>query len=378
MLGWVKGLFAAASFLSPSHDGGQVSRPSLLGLPQELLDNIVDFLDDPDAACLSVCSKDLYRRLGVNRWQLLRLDHGHERQRNEFLARLGRDNPNLFFCHTCSYIHLVARVGPAIIGREHLPCIRSHSSRDIPTQSFEIYGSILHYRLTSLHVQLAMARHRNGPKYGISMSSLSFTEIKWRKMYKVWTLLSVEPRIIDNELFLRVQHWIAFDQDDQPTFERTRGPSICSHINKYAGKYEGKDTGYTTIDLLQCQIQHVGGRASCPTCSALYRCIDCAVEFESDAIHLEDRKVAVIITKWLNLGNGDSPTNPNWRRHLYPPFEGLPVVTARDSLGPRSIFEGHMGRTQETATRESASLFCGEAFRKKLRQIATDVWRDHF
>jgi hypothetical protein len=217
-----------------------------------------------------------------------------------------------------------------------------------------------------------MARHRNGPNRGISMSSLSITEIQRRRRYKLWTLLSVEPRIIDNELFLRVQQWIIFDQDDQPTFERLCGPSICSHINKYAGKYAGS----TTFDLIQCQIQHIGGRASCPTCSVLYRCIDCAVEFESDAIHLEDQKLAVIITKWLNVGNGDAPTNPNWRRHLYPPFDGQPVATAKDSLGSRSIFEGHIGRSQETVTRENASLVRGESFRTKLHQTSRDVWRD--
>jgi hypothetical protein len=217
-----------------------------------------------------------------------------------------------------------------------------------------------------------MARDRDGPNRGIPMSLLSFTEIRRQKRYKVWTLLNVEPRIIDNELFLRVQQWIIFDQDDQTTFEKLCGPSICSHITKFRGKYAGS----TTLDLLQCQIQHIGGRASCPTCSVLYRCIDCAVEFESDAIHLEDRKLAVIITKWLNVGNGDSPASPHWRRHLYPPFEGLPVATAKDWLGSRSIFEGHIGRPQETATRENASLFCGESFRQKLHQVYTDVWID--
>lgn len=362
MLDWVKGLFAA---LGCNRGRARTPpRPPLLGLPQELLDSIVAFL--------SICSKDLYQRLGVDRWQVLRLGHGHDHQRKEFLAHLARDIPDLFFCHHCSYLHLVARVGPALLGYRRLPCIKPPSARDVPAQSFETYGGISHYRLTFPHVQLVMARHRNGPNCGISMSSLSITEVHIQKQYKVWTLLSVEPRIIDNELFLRVQQWIIFDQNDQPTFEKLRGPSICSHISKIAGNH----TASTTLDLIQCQVQHVGGRATCPKCSGLYRCIHCAVEFESDAIQLEDGKLAVIITKWLNVGNGGSPTDPSWQRHLYPPLEGRVVAMAKDSLGSRRIFEGHMGRSQEEATRENASLICGESFRKKLHQISLDLWRN--
>ena len=368
MLDWVKSLFAAALCPWPSYDGGQVRTPTLLGLPQELLDTIVSFLDTPEAACLSICCKELYRRLGTAQLQLMRLGHGHEHQRKEFLAHLARDNPNLFFCHICSYLHLVARVGPALIRGGRHACLKLPSGRDFPAQSFETYGGISSYQLTFPHVQLVMERHRNGPDHGISMSALSITEIRNIKRHKVWVLLNAEPRIIDNELFLRVQQWIIFDQDDKPTFAKLCSPSICSHINKYAGT--------TTLDLLQCQTQHVGGRASCMTCSALYRCIDCALEFESDAIYLEDRRLAVIITKWLNVGNGDSPTNPSWRRHLYPPFRGEPVGTVKDSLGSRSIFEGREGRSQETATRENASLLRADTFREKWHEVAIDVWRD--
>ena len=369
----LKGLFASA--LSPKprydYDGERVRTHPLLGLPQELLDNVVDFLDTADAACLSMCNKSLYQRLGTNRWQLLRLGHGHDEQRKQLLTHIARDNPHIFYCHICSYLHLVARLGPSIYSIR-LPCINSTSLRENLSQAFETYGGISSYRLTFPYVQLVMARHRDGPKYGISMSSISITEVRRRERHKVWTLLSVEPKIVDNELFLRVQQWIAFDQDDQPTFERLCGPSICTHISKIRGDYLKP----LTLDLLQCQVHHIGRRASCPKCSVLYRCIDCGVEYESDAILFEDRKLAVVITKWLNVGNGDSPTNPDWRRHLYSSFDGWPVAMAKDSLGPRSIFEGHIGRSQDTATRENASLLRGESFRKKLHRIDPTIWSD--
>ncbi len=178
----------------------------------------------------------------------------------------------------------------------------------------------------------------------------------------------MEPTVNYNELFLRVQHWIVVNQDDRSTFERLPGPSVCHHVNKY--------TGTTTLDLLQCQIRHVGARSSCRTCSILYRCPKCSVEFESDAIHLEDRKVAVIITKWMNMEHGDSPADPHWRRHC-PSHSHGPPSTSKGWLGLNRLYESRVGRSQERATRENASLLCGDSFRTRLQHVAGfRMWRD--
>ena len=157
------------------------------------------------------------------------------------------------------------------------------------------------------------------------MSTLSITEVRRVRRHKVLCILNVEPRIIPDKLFLCVQQWITFDQDEQPTFERLHGPSICSHINMAGVRHEGS----TVSDMLRCQVEHIGTRTSCPTCSVLYRCNDCAVEFEADTMRLDDRRVAVAITKWLNRGSGDSSADQKWRRHLMVTFEGRPMATAR-------------------------------------------------
>ena len=371
MLDWVKRLLATTHGRSTSDDDRLAPTPRLLALPPELLDHIVIFLDIPGAACLSLCSKGLRKRLAANRWQLLRPGHGYGHERKEFLLCLARDHPSLVFCYNCSRLHRGTRVGPALFS-SYLPCIQYVAARDWPGQSFEVYGGLSSYRLTFLHVQLVMARHRDGIDRGIAIDSLSVTEVHGRERDNAWSLLSVDPKIIDNELFLRVQHWVIFDWDKQPVFERLRGPSICSHISKFKGKLGGS----ATVDLLNCQTQHIDKRASCPTCNVLYHCVDCAVEFESDAILVGGRTVAVIITKWLNLGSGNSPTDVDWRRHLYPPFDGRPVVMAKDSPSTKSIFEGQGGCSQETATRQNAALVRDECFRDKLYHIYSDVYRD--
>ena len=159
---------------------------------------------------------------------------------------------------------------------------------------------------------------------------------------KVWCVLQVEPRIIDDELFLRVQHWIAFDRHQPPTFKWLHGPSICPHINIYRTRCEE----FTISKLLRCQIQHVGTQGTCPTCSVPYRCNDCDAEFKTNTRRLDDRKVAVVVTKWLDMGSGYSQANPKWRRHIVVTFKGQPIAIAEDSLGPKSIFEGYAGSSR--------------------------------
>lgn len=345
-------------------DGGRAHTPPLLRLPQELVDNIVSLLDIPDAACLSICNRYLYLKLGVERLHLLRIGHEHEHERQAFLLQIARDNPDLFFCHVCSHLHRVTRVKPAFGWgcQRAIPCVRKSrpEQRAIPGQSFETYGGFACYKLTFPHVQLVMERHINGPTCGIPLSFLSVTEVDTSRTPQISTLLSVEPSIIDSELFLRVQHWIIFDQDDQPVFERLRGPGICSHITRYVGS--------TVLDLIQCQIQHIGERAGCPKCSLLYRCDQCSVEFESNTTYIDSRKVAVVITKWLNLGSGRTPTDPKWQRHLYPPWEGQSVPLPKNWIGSKSIFEEHTDKSQETATHAKASLLREDAFRNRLHR----------
>lgn len=368
------GLFSFRRSHRRSHEEG---RANLLGLPQELLDSIIDFLDISEAACLSVCNKQLYWRLGKGRRELLHLTHGRGSQRKEFLMHLARDNPLFFFCHSCVNLHLLARVGPAgpvcfRHAKKRPACIEEPPLRDYPAVYFRDYLADDDYHLVFAHEQLVMARHHSGSNFGLPMSSLSFTGIRRNDWHKVWTLLNVEPRIIDDKLLLRVQHWLMFDLDDMPKIDDF-GPSLCSHATRYAER--------TYADLIECHLQHVGHRASCSKCSILYRQEWCGVEFESDAFRLDHGKVAVLITKWLNLGKGDSPSDPTWQRNACAiPLNclGGPLLAeVKDNLRIRSTFEEHMGKSQHTATCENASLLREEFFRKKLyRCRALNLWMD--
>ena len=225
----VKALLLASCkrFQRRSKNDNQHHAPATLRLPHELVNVIVDSLNISEAVCLSVCCKYFYHRLGKDRYRILRKGQGHEDQRNEFLLRLARDHPTLFFCHSCSRLRLVGSVGLPLVGScgPRLRCMWLTDTEGVPLHSFEMYGEGAIYRLTFSHVQLVMARHRHGPKYGIPTSTLSITEIWKVDRLKVWCVLHVEPRIIDDELFLRVQHWIAFDRHQPPTLNGSIDPA---------------------------------------------------------------------------------------------------------------------------------------------------------
>lgn len=102
------------------------------------------------------------------------------------------------------------------------------------------------------------------------------------------------------------------------------------------------------------------------------------MEFESDAIHLENNKAAVIITKWLNVGQGHSSADKKWRRHVDASCRGEPIATKEDSSVLRRAFESHAEKSREMAIRENVALLSGGLYRKKLRRVDRGIpfWRN--
>ena len=98
-----------------------------------------------------------------------------------------------------------------------------------------------------------------------------------------------------------------------------------------------------------------------------------------DTKRFGDRRSAVVITKWLNLGHGDTPLDPRWRRHLYQSFEqrpkAFPIEEADGKNGIRGLFERQEGKSQETLTEEGASTLCAGLFRNTFeRCLYSNIW----
>lgn len=50
----------------------------------------------------------------------------------------------------------------------------------------------------------------------------------------------------------------------------------------------------------------------CPRCDNPHQCSKCSTEIDLDIRHMESGLAALILTKWINLGIGDTPLDPTW------------------------------------------------------------------
>lgn len=324
MLGWVNSLLAKVARLT-NGDGraGTDSQAHLLRLPPELLLHIVDFLEASDAALLSLCNHDLCRALGgASSWTSLTAEHGLRDQRQRFLLRLARDHPKYFYCHTCSTLHLTACVGQARdldFQSPPLPywlrCLCDFRSAAGLRRCFETHwdGSGT-YDFLFPHLQLAMMRHHQGAPYGQLLATLAIREIQElsEEPGEPTTLLSVEPMIVSDQLFLRVQQCITISLTVfRSEMERSWYISICTHATRHHREFRA--------DLLRCKLEHQSQRdPACATCAPFTRCSKCDIEFTTSVHPLGDEASVIVVTKWLDLGRGETPEDPKWQRNLCP------------------------------------------------------------
>ncbi len=345
-------------------DEHQLPTPAgLLSLPNELLDHIVNYLNTNEAGCLSLVNHSLCSTMSPSVWPELSLNRKNIDSRQEFLLALSKDHPKYFFCHTCSHLHLVINVGLPRYDHPypyaHPRCVTNASITDLPIDCFTTHRLEKLYRLTFQHVQLAMLRHRHGSKYGIALSRLSTKEVQAKPTRQAATLLSIEASVIMDTLYLRVQQWIVFNDRSLLDMESVGQLSVCSHSNHIL----------PSASLLECKLRHHHPEPGCPMCHSLLLCTACLVEFQIELFPFGSG-MAFVLTKWLNLGHGESPTDSAWRRHLYDSRASNPVFKAADrDNGVAQYFDLAAGTPTETLTRENASIFLDGEYRRRLKPL---------
>jgi len=344
---------------SPGHHTFET--PSLLArLPDELILYVADFLDAKDVACLSLCDRNFQTKLDCS-WSLLRTSESCQQQRAGFLSQLARDHPRLFFCHACCLLHSTSHVLPASYSTlrqysMHMRCTTRPKLSDTPALAFAVHERNTVYRLSFQHVQLAMDRSRRGAGHGLSLEALSVKEIHVAEdnSAKITTLLSIEALCPSNELYLRVQTWTLLNPKDLAGLVDAKHISLCSHVNHYV-------SADLMSAVIRCKLYHSDEKPSCPTCFLVLKCRRCAMELQITLKEFEQgQDIALVITKWLNLGQGKHVSDPKWQRHLVQP-DALrsalhPLVEADWGSGTRYECERASKKSHVDVTAEHASI----------------------
>jgi hypothetical protein len=72
---------------------------------------------------------------------------------------------------------------------------------------------------------------------------------------------------------------------------------------------------------MTCRASHwdeKGLNKTCATCAGLHQCQTCPTEFQLDTVdygyNYYHRRL--IVTRWLDLGEGRTPEDPKWKSHL--------------------------------------------------------------
>jgi hypothetical protein len=274
-----------------------------------------------------------------------------QRERQNFLLLLQKQLPDEIFCFYCQIIHSpdkteadkIGKVGDfGKTGKSALllrPCSKANRA----------YNA--HYTgLVFSQVQLAMKRHRQGldPSEQLKkLSRISHAEFKGDHTY----LLTTNIRIISGKLWLRAQHWIMLPKTklNWPTL-RQRIP-VCCHWTE-------DDLYYGQIDPIACRVSHKL-KFACEDCAGMHSCDKCATEIQINAKKLEGRH-AVVVTVWKNLGEGETPFDPNWMSHWehlwhihYGEFAFIPPgqIKAVFEDGERFVFDAHLPEEKQQSLR---------------------------
>lgn len=124
------------------------------------------------------------------------------------------------------------------------------------------------------------------------------------------TKFSVGPRIVNNELFLRID-FTFYMRSDNPReyFDNFEIDSarFCPHFK------ERKGFG-SPFHKLYCRLTHEAG-VECEICDGVLQCLYCPTELEFKVGPREESGTRVQITAWKNLGQCNTCFSMKWLSH---------------------------------------------------------------
>ena len=348
------------------------SSTSLRTLPSELLLMIALQLPLADAANFALINRRLSMLIGPTYWPRHRIHAAIPGHREPFLNTFARDLPSWFFCHSCSHLHPFDRVpppGPFDAPSNPLWCSQANLEGIVRPYEDDL-GSFPYYSINFHHLQLAMRRHYLGPGYGISADDLSFVQVDEVSESELrgprTTLFSVEARVCTEpaRLCLNIQRWAVLHTNVlELAVERAKCVRLCIHHTAEEGELS---------QLIISSLDEYFTRSEGPREPKRRTCRRCQFVYQLEVVDTGSDGLAIVTTKWLDLGSGLTPLDRKWRLHT-----GL-TRGSDDHTGDvercRLEFEKEERLKQHAITLRNASYLSEQQYRKTINKINAGVW----
>lgn len=278
----------------------------LLGLPSEIIVLIVDSLPTITGACLALSCRRLRYVLGSDLSKSLRDETVPKGVRMEFLSFLAKDSADHFVCQECISLHRYSTVyWPSQPKYPGSPlCLQILTPwRGSLYNTFDPTPLSYDYRLHFSQIHLVMEQHRSGIDIGFPVEALDTLEFSYDNYCKMTSLLSVEAKIIQNEIYLRTQSWLWFPVSQRcHVIKRWKRYGVDSPIH-CSQNSSGLPTHFTS-KMLQSQSKLAVQMFQCPRCWS---------DHAAEVVDFGEFGFAVVATKWFNLGAGLSIRDEKWQ-----------------------------------------------------------------
>ncbi|KAJ5854205.1 hypothetical protein N7534_006748 [Penicillium rubens] len=201
-----------------------------------------------------------------------------------------------------------------------------------------------------------MKQYHYGPRYGISVSALSFTEVK---IHVTSTALrSLEAQICVERrspvLCLRIQDIMSGkDLRADGLLSDKKEESLHEFIKfvRIYGTIAYRER--RTLSLL---------RGSCNKCNT---------EYQLEMREFGKSNIAFMMTRWINLGTGRHPGDPRWKVHSLG-SQHTPLTLGSDYIlsSPRSLFEASQTAPLEELCTQNLGYLADRRYRSVMKQLS--------
>jgi hypothetical protein len=350
----------------------------LNGLPLELLLSISDLLEPEDVICLSMCNRRLFEALKFKR-TLLSSTEDDEYNKLEVPRRLERDLPNHFFCWICDILHKFD--GPEWFALSdgysgsfsRLPCVSKWERQRTGLRSTIRYLPLIEEcGKYSSKLQDVMRYFYFGVQYGVGAESLYHTQVN--KCLDATTLFSIESRVYQEQkgLCLQIQEILLVYYALMGLFI-PKAPSpdrptpyyfwICEHFSRREMRHRIKST--LSAFLSDTSMSPLRGN-----------CDKCNTDFELQIEEVRGR-LALILTKWIILGPGAKPDDPDWgKRDRKSILQGPDFQAIDMAVSPRASFETACETSIEALRSRNLSYLRKRSYKERMMESTSqhDTW----